>query len=151
MECLFGGRAPRVMVVDDEEAIRVSMASVLGSRGFEVEVAANAADALAAFETAPADIVVTDVYMPGGDGYDLISRLRNKYRDLPIVVMSGGRADHDTFGAAKRLGADAIVEKPFAASYLVETLRRSLIFEAVRRSAVRLEENCGLPGSAASQ
>jgi len=87
---------------------------------------ANAAIALIASEMP--DAILTDSHMAEGDGFELINAVRNLGLKIPIVVMSGGSR---TFGSdhlelARKLGAAAIVDKPFRASHLAESFDRAI-------------------------
>ncbi len=113
----------RVLVVDDEPAIRRLLRTVLGAEGFAVSEAENGAVALAALAEGP-DIVVLDLGLPDIDGQDLIGRIRAT-SSVPIVVLS---AREDERGKVTALdgGADDYVTKPFGAAELIARLRAAL-------------------------
>jgi CheY-like chemotaxis protein len=74
------------------------------------------------------DVVLTDIFMVGGDGFELINAMRNFGHDIPIVAMSGGAFQFDALNqleVARRLGATATIAKPFRAAHLVETIDRA--------------------------
>ena len=79
----------RVLVVEDEAYVRTSIAEVLGERGYDVDLAASVADALASLGRTPVDVVLTDLKMPGADGLDLVKRMRHAYPLIPVVVLTG--------------------------------------------------------------
>ncbi len=113
-----------VLVVDDEESVRDSLAELLSGFGYRVVLADNAASALRALDDEHPDLVLTDIYMEAGDGYELITELRARRKTIPVVAMSAGRAGYDTLKAALHLGADAVIDKPFPGAGLVETIDR---------------------------
>ncbi len=76
----------RILVVDDEEAIRLLYQEELGEAGYQVDVAADGSEALRRIEKARPDLMTIDLRMPGMDGIELIGRVRAMYRDLPIVI-----------------------------------------------------------------
>jgi len=115
-----------VLVVDDEEAVRDSLYDLLSGVGYRVILAADAATALRLMDRDHPDLVLTDIYMESGDGYELITALRQRAELVPVVAMSAGRAGYDTLKAALHLGASAIIDKPFPAAGLVETIDRQL-------------------------
>jgi CheY-like chemotaxis protein len=78
-----------IMVVEDEQLTALLLRSVLENRGFRVTCAFNGAEALEHFAADPADLVVTDLKMPGMSGYDLILALRGIRARLPIIVATG--------------------------------------------------------------
>jgi len=76
----------RILVVDDEEAIRLLYQEELGEAGYKVDLAADGSEALRRIEQARPDLMTIDLRMPGMDGIELIGRVRAMYRDLPIVI-----------------------------------------------------------------
>jgi two-component system response regulator MprA len=115
-----------VLVVDDEEAVRDSLRELLSGVGYRVILADDATSALRLMDRETTDLVLTDIYMDRGDGYELIAALRRRATSVPIVAMSAGRAGFDTLKAALHLGADAVIDKPFPGAGLVETIDRQL-------------------------
>lgn len=115
------GAAARILVVDDEELAAQCIAEFLDDRGYETAVATDGRMALAAFEAAPADLVVTDVRMMGMGGAELVRRLRERAPDLAIVVVSGQ-------DARPLLGdqVTAFLDKPVALEELLAIIRRLL-------------------------
>jgi len=118
-----------VLVVDDDAGFRDSLRALLESMGFLVSLAANAREAIYEISAQRPDVILTDIYMPQGDGYELISAMRSFGESIPIVAMSGGSG---TFGidhleyARKLLGAEATLAKPFRYATLVETVDRAI-------------------------
>jgi CheY-like chemotaxis protein len=113
-----------VLVVDDEEAVRDSLRELLSGVGYRVVLAESASAALRAVDSEQPDVVLTDIYMESGDGYELIRALRQLPQAIRVVAMSAGRAGYDTLKAASHLGADAVIDKPFPGAGLVETIDR---------------------------
>jgi two-component system response regulator RegX3 len=108
----------RLLLVEDDEGIAVPMAEGLTREGFEVEVVATAADALAA---APANVVVLDIGLPDADGYHVCRELRAR-SGVPIVMVTARGTEPDkVFGL--ELGADDYVVKPFGFRELVARIR----------------------------
>src|SRR3954467_8091075 len=135
----------RILLVEDEPAILESLAYVLGRDGFWVISAKNAAEAseLAAIADAPVDLVVLDLMLPDGSGFDLIRgwRAASPHRPMPIIVLSSRDAEADRV-AALESGADDYVTKPFSPREIVArvraVLRRSAASEATSRAPARL-------------
>jgi CheY-like chemotaxis protein len=75
-----------IMVVDDEEAIRLLYREELSEAGYRVQVAANGVEALQMARQARPDLMTIDIKMPGMDGIELLRRVREMYRDLPIII-----------------------------------------------------------------
>ncbi len=117
-----------VLVVDDDAGLRDSIRAP-SSMGFLVSTAANAREAVMELGAQRPDVILTDIYMPGGDGYELISAIRSFGENIPIIAMSGGAFQFgikDHLGMAKRLGAEATLAKPFQAAALIETIDRAI-------------------------
>ena len=116
----------RILVVDDEPAIRRFLNTSLGSQGYLVVDAEDGASALAKLaETPPPDVLVLDLGMPGMDGFEVIKRVREGGSSLPIVVLSV-RTDEAGKVKALDLGADDYVTKPFGIEELLARIRTAL-------------------------
>jgi len=132
-------RAARILLVDDEVSIQRALAPLLRSRGYEVEVARTAGDALDALRVRPPDLIVLDLGLPDLDGVDVCRRVRAESA-VPVVVLSarGGEADKV---AALDLGADDYVTKPFSPEELLARIRVALrrVFAGDETPAGRLQ------------
>jgi DNA-binding response OmpR family regulator len=117
----------RVLVVDDEPNIVMSLEFLMRRAGFEVAVARNGREALAALDGTPPDLLLLDVMMPEFDGYEVCERIRARpeWNATKIVMLTArGREVERERGLA--LGADAYVTKPFSTRDLVEQVKRML-------------------------
>ena len=117
----------KVLVVDDEKAVRESLRRALGLEGYEVELASDGTEALARLEgaTEQPDAVVLDVLMPGTDGLEVARRLRKGGNSVPILMLTA-RAAVDDRVAGLDAGADDYLVKPFALEELHARLRALL-------------------------
>jgi CheY-like chemotaxis protein len=106
----------RVLVVDDEPDIRATVAEMLVLEGYDVEQAANGADALAAIERRTPDLILLDMRMPVLDGWGLAEALRRRGMRLPIVVMTAARDAHRW---ADEIAAQGTLAKPFGFEDLI--------------------------------
>src|SRR3712207_1932464 len=102
----------RILLVDDDENIRITMSRYLTSRDYEVKSAASGSMALATLNTWPADLMITDLRMDGMTGLELIERVRKQYSDMTIVIMTA-YASVESAVAAMKYGAYDYVTKPF--------------------------------------
>ncbi len=123
--------AARILVVDDEADIRSLLREILSEEGYEVEVAADAAEARALRARAAPDLVLLDIWMPGTDGITLLREWSETAEDGCPVVMMSGHGTVETAVEATRLGAFDFVEKPLSLAKLLRTVERAL--EAGRR------------------
>ncbi len=120
------GPAPvRVLVVDDEPAIRRFLRTSLGSQGYDVLEAADAHSALAQLSRNAVDVLVLDLGLPDMDGIEVIRQLREEGSAVPIIVLSS-RSDETAKVRALDLGADDYVTKPFGMDELIARLRAAL-------------------------
>lgn len=115
----------RLLLVDDNDDLRVLLAESLTDAGHEVTEAAHGRAAIAKLNAgAIFDAVITDVVMPEGDGAEVLAAMRRLERRPQVVVMSGGGQIEPTryLQMARVLGADAVLQKPFPPSKLIALL-----------------------------
>ena len=117
-------RGARVLVVDDEPAIVRTLRMSLMAHGFDVDTAGAANEALERYDRARPDVVLLDLNLPGGDGFDVIRGIRAR-GNTPIIVLSARDAERDKITALD-LGADDYVSKPFGSGELLARLRAAL-------------------------
>ena len=123
----------RVLVVDDDRAVRDSLRRSLEFNGYDVVLASDGAEALAGISAASPDLVVMDVMMPRLDGIETTKALRQAGNDLPILVLTARDAVGDRVEGLDA-GADDYLTKPFALQELLARMR------ALLRRAVPAEE-----------
>lgn len=118
--------ARRILLAEDDADLRLALKLSLEAAGYTVAIAANAQEALAVQRREPAEVLVTDIFMPEGDGFEAIDAFRREFPATRIVVVSGGgqRGKADYLAAARLAGVDATLQKPFEIEVLLETLRR---------------------------
>ena len=116
---------PRILVVDDEAAIRDSLRMILEYEGYEVLQAATGDEGVKLVEREAPDLVFLDIKMPGMDGLEVLQRLRHLVETTPIVVVSG-HATITTAVEATRLGAFDFIEKPLATDRVMVTVRNAV-------------------------
>lgn len=116
----------RILVVDDEADIRVMVREILADEGYEVDVAANGAEARAARESRPPDMILLDIWMPDTDGISLLREWAEAGPlDAPVVMLSG-HGTVETAMEATRLGAADFLEKPLSLAKLLQTVEQAL-------------------------
>jgi two-component system, OmpR family, KDP operon response regulator KdpE len=115
----------RVLVVDDEPAIRRFLKASLGAQGFDVTEAQDATGALAQMARSAVDVLVLDLGLPDMDGLEVIRKLRDEGSAVPIIVLSS-RSDEVAKVRALDLGADDYVTKPFGVDELLARIRAAL-------------------------
>ncbi|MBA2778906.1 response regulator transcription factor [Billgrantia kenyensis] len=117
----------KVLVVDDEPNIVLSLEFLMQQAGFDVETAEDGEGALAKVEASPPDLILLDISLPGISGFDVLEQLRqdSRHARLPIIMLTAhGREVEKEKGLA--LGADDYVTKPFSTQALVEKVKHLL-------------------------
>jgi len=132
----------RILVIDDEDVIRMLVMEILESAGHEITGADSAERALALLEEMEFDLVVSDVVMPGLSGLELLERVRESQASLPVVLVTGA-GTYDTLSQALTRGAAGLVTKPFAHADLTAAVGDAL--ERASRSREELRERLLAP------
>jgi two-component system, NtrC family, nitrogen regulation response regulator NtrX len=130
----------RILVADDEVAIRQSLGSILGYEGYDVCEAPDGPSAIEKLRKERIDLLLVDVKMPGMDGFEVITRLRDEGLEVPVVVISGHDAVTNAVEAIKR-GAYDFLEKPFKKEELLVRVTNALEHGRVRRANRELLES----------
>jgi DNA-binding response OmpR family regulator len=128
-------RAPRILLVDDEQPIQTLLSFPLQRDGYEVVQAADGAEALARFDEQVFDLVVLDVMLPRMDGLEVCRRLRAKGETVPIIMLTAKSEEIDKV-LGLELGADDYITKPFSMREF-----RSRVKAALRRSGMARTES----------
>jgi signal transduction histidine kinase/CheY-like chemotaxis protein len=126
-------RMTRILVVDDEEPVRELLCDILGEEGVEVTLAANGAEALARFEPGKFDAVLTDLGMPGMNGWELLRQISERDQQVPLAVITGWGELVSTH-EEKAARVEWVLTKPFSLSQICEIAQ-----EITRRKRSREE------------
>lgn len=130
-------RQIRILVVEDEEAIRAGLVDVLVFHGYDVDTAATGPNGLEKALTGMFDLILLDIMLPGMDGYEICNRIREEDRNQPIIMLTAKTSDEEIIQGLK-LGADDYVPKPFSIQQLVlrieAVLRRSQVGQEMART-----------------
>jgi len=115
----------RVIVIDDQEPIRRIVRRALENDGHEVFEASDGEVGMELLERAPADVVITDIFMPGMDGIQTLREIRKRFPAIKVIAMSGGDSTGllDLRQDAELLGALKSIQKPFNAREIVALVR----------------------------
>lgn len=125
---MIGTRPLRILVVDDDPAMVGAITALVGTEGHQVITAYDGLTAVKRFREERPDLVLLDLAMPGPDGFSVAAQLRSEGSDVPIIVVSGERAEEAKVRALD-LGADDYLVKPFGKQELLARIRA-----AVRRA-----------------
>ena len=136
----FGDASPSVLLVEDDQDGRRLYTEWLTDAGFRVDQAHNGLQALERALGSQPDVVVTDLDIPGIDGFELTRRLKRdrRTRDIPVLAVTGYAGFASDPGRALRAGCDAVLPKPCSPDDL-ETAIRALIEERSRQSTAGTE------------
>ena len=139
---------PRILLVDDNDAVRTSLSEVLERNNFEVVAASNVKEALSCISAKSFDVLLCDLHMPGrGDGFTVVSAMRHSYPQAVTLVFSGYPELKEAMSAIL-LQADEVLVKPLNPAKLVELIREKLLYRtpevlhATETVATILERDC---------
>jgi len=118
----------RILIVDDDEMVRLTVRTMLQRNGYEVDEACDGNDGLRALQRANYDLVITDVIMPDCEGIEFIKGALQARPDRKIIAMSGGGRIRNTefLDLAKKCGAKAVIAKPFEPEELMSAVGQVL-------------------------
>lgn len=132
---------PDILIVDDEEDIRILIRGILEDEGYRVRQAASASKAYKALEQALPDLIVLDIWLQGSeqDGLQILERVKAQYPFLPVLMISGHGTIETAVQAIKQ-GAYDFIEKPFKSDRLLLMIDRALEASALRRENAALRQ-----------
>lgn len=118
----------RILVIDDDWQMRKVINEILSQAGYEVENAANGEIGVNIHRQDPVNLVITDLIMPEKEGIETISELRHDFPELKIIAISGGGRTgvNGYLSAAKTIGADRTLSKPFQLEQLLDAVKELL-------------------------
>lgn len=122
-----------VLLVEDDETVRDAVHMMLERAGYEVTAAPNGVVAARLLGQWRPDLVITDIFMPDGDGLETLNVVKSRWPGVPVIAISGGSPMHrlDYLGVANDLGAAAVMNKPFEAESFLSTVA-NVLAEAVQ-------------------
>lgn len=100
----------KILIVEDEESVRILLAAALEPCGYEIDIAGNGVKAISCIENRSYDLIITDYVMPEMDGIELTRWTKEKYPSIPILVLTADGLEGDNF---LKSGATACIRKPF--------------------------------------
>lgn len=118
-----------ILVIDDEELLAKMVKTMLEREGYSVRVAPNGKLGLKLFREEPADLVITDIFMPEKEGLETIRELKKEFPGVKIIAMLGGTSRVEGFSAlplAEKLGATGTLVKPFGRTQLLSKVAECL-------------------------
>jgi DNA-binding NtrC family response regulator len=134
----FGENAPRILIIDDEAAIRESLETLLSLEGYSVESAENGEAGLECLSEQPVDLVLLDLALPGRNGIEILASIRERHASLPVIMITA----YGTVGNvvdAIRGGAQNFVQKPWDNEKLLADIRAAVARFRVEEENVQLK------------
>lgn len=118
----------RILIIDDEEPVRLYLRSILEREGYKVIEACDGKSGLQLYRQDPADLIITDIFMPEKEGLGTIRELKRDYPGVKIIAISGGgkTSNLDFLPMAKKLGALRALNKPFTKQEILDTVKELL-------------------------
>ncbi len=139
----------RILVIEDDDEIRSLLKVLLTRAGHKVDLASDGNEGIHSFRTNPADLIITDLVMPGKEGLETIVDLKREYPQLKIIAISGGGlyGERNYLNAARLCGATVTFRKPFRNDELLEAVDKLLNENSEAKppakSSANYEENIG--------
>jgi DNA-binding response OmpR family regulator len=121
---------PAILLVDDDELVRETVAGILADRGYQVFTAAHGREALSILSrTGGIEAVILDIMMPEMEGIEALREIRKGWPGIPVIMISGGDRSGwtDALDMASKLGADRTLPKPFTPSQLIAEIDAALV------------------------
>jgi DNA-binding response OmpR family regulator len=116
----------RILIIDDDADTRSLLEEVLKSARHQTVTAADGKEGYRQYLANPADLVITDMFMPGKDGFETIVELRKQFPAVSIIAMTGKDSAEDVLSVAHILGAAEVLQKPFTPAQLLSAAEKVL-------------------------
>lgn len=128
----------KILVIEDDENIKNLCSEILTKEGYEVILSSNGEEGLKAFNGGGVNLVLLDIHMPVLDGFEVVKRIRDKDKNMPVIAMTGfGTVDNAV--KALKLGASDFISKPFDLNGFLQTIRKNLEIGALSRELSKLK------------
>jgi putative nucleotidyltransferase with HDIG domain len=126
----------RVLIVDDDHLVRDALRFALEDAGYDVWAVAHGADALAVLESQAVDIILSDIFMPGMNGFELLKQIRQRRPDVPVILVTGF-GNIEMARQALKEGATDFITKPYNVSEIPILIERNLMRHTIESSRTR--------------
>ncbi len=131
--------ARKILIVDDERPILMTLEALLGRRGYGTETAATASQASKILQTAPPSLVLLDLQLPDTDGFDMLDRIKSEFPDLPVIILTAHDTLNNAIESIKR-GAYHFISKPYAPEELLSLVEKALEKQSLLRETKELRQ-----------
>lgn len=132
-----------ILIVDDDELVRMTISVLVGSLGYHCLVAGDGIEALAVLQSTPVDLVLSDIVMPGMGGLELLTEIKDKYKDTDVIISTGFH-EKASYAEVIKAGAIDFIKKPIDQSELEAKLARAVRERKMMRELEILSRQDGL-------
>jgi diguanylate cyclase (GGDEF)-like protein len=132
-----------VLIVDDDELVRMTISVLVGSLGYHCLVAGDGIEALAVLQSTPVDLVLSDIVMPGMDGLELLVQIRENYKDTDVIISTGFH-EKASYAEVIKAGAIDFIKKPIDQAELEAKLARAIRERSMMRELEMQSRQDGL-------
>lgn len=137
---IVDGNEKHVLIVDDDDLVRETLQFVLEEGGYSVHAVSSGAEALRILERQPIDIVLSDIFMPGMNGFDLLRQIRERAPDIPVILITG-YGNIEMAREALRRGATDFITKPYNIHEIPIMIERNLVRHSMLADQTRRYED----------
>jgi two-component system nitrogen regulation response regulator NtrX len=130
----------KILIVDDEPGIRQVLQDILTDEGYEVTAVEDGIEGLAALQREPIDLILLDVWLPNKGGIDVLKEVKEEYKEIEVVVISG-HGNIDLAVKAVKLGAFDFLEKPLSLEKVITVVKNALQLESLRKENRQLRDS----------
>ncbi len=116
--------AYKILIVDDEEAVRDLFSELLRKEGYKTNACATGEETLVLLKQENFDVVLLDIKLPGVSGLEVLKNIRDSYKDLPVVMITGFGYDEDLIAKTKQLGCSGYIGKNMPISQIITTFKQ---------------------------
>ena len=128
-----------ILIIDDERPILMTLEALLGRRGYQVEVAANAAVGMRLLESKTPALVLLDLQLPDADGLHMLEQIKADYPDTQVIILTAHDSLNNAIESIKR-GAYHFISKPYAPEELLSLVEKALEKQSLLRETLELRE-----------
>src|SRR5438094_3826476 len=129
----------RILIVDDERPILLTLEALLGRYGYQVETAATAAVGLKLLKTKPPALVLLDLQLPDAEGLQMLDQIKSEFPDTPVVILTAHDSLNNAIESIKR-GAYHFISKPYAPEELLSLVEKALEKQSLLRETAELRQ-----------
>src|SRR6266516_4240895 len=129
----------RVLIIDDERPILMTLEALLRRHGYQVDTAPNASQGLKLLKTKSHALVLLDLQLPDGDGLETLDRIKTELPDLPVIILTAHDSLHNAIKSMKR-GAYHFISKPYAPEELLSLIEKALEKQSLLRETEHLRQ-----------